>query len=45
MAPYYLMVDLGAAYTSKIMKSLEAYGISLGEAPIETPGAIETVER
>lgn len=44
--PDFLMVDQGTNYTSQELRgNLDAHGITLQEAPIETPGAIGTVER
>lgn len=42
----FLLVDQGKAYTSKeIREFLEAHGVQLDEAPIETCGTIETIGR
>lgn len=39
------IIDQGSAYKSKEMKkTVEAFGVSLEEARIETPGAIRVVE-
>ena len=44
--PDFLAVDQGSGYVSKEMKeNVSAQGITLEEAPIETPGAIGVVER
>lgn len=44
--PDFLSVDQGSAFVSKEMStSLAAHGVTLLEAPGETPGAIDTVER
>lgn len=44
--PDYLSVDQGSAYTSSEMTAtIEAEGIRLFEAPVETPGNIYVVER
>lgn len=44
--PDYLKVDQGSNYTSKEMRAnMDAAGIRLREAPIESPGAIGVVER
>lgn len=44
--PDFLVVDHGSAYTRKEMnKTVEAFGVRLGEASIETPGTIEVVKR
>lgn len=44
--PDFLAVDQGSAYISKEMKSkAAAAGITMEEAPIETPGSIGIVER
>lgn len=44
--PDFLSVDQGTAYVSQEMKGyLDAEGITMKEAPIETPGAIGIVER
>lgn len=44
--PANLVVGPGTAYTSKEMRRfVEAHGIKLQKAPIETPGGIATVER
>lgn len=41
----YLAVDQGSAYSSKELRvSAEAFGMHLREAPIKTPGAIQTAE-
>lgn len=43
--PYYLVVDQGSSYITKEIKSnLEASGVALDEALIETSGSIVTVE-
>lgn len=44
--PVYLTVVQGSAYTSREMReNLEASDVNPKEAPIETPGAIGTMER
>lgn len=44
--PEFLVLDQGSVYTSNGMKEdFEAFGAHPDEAPIETPGAIGTVER
>lgn len=44
--PDYLGIDQGSNYVSEEFRSnAEAQGIIIDEAPIETPGAIGTVER
>lgn len=44
--PDFLSVDQGTPYVSKEMKeNLSAAGVTLDEAPVETPGAIGLVER
>lgn len=43
--PDFLAVDQGSAYVSKAMReTLSAAGVTLEEAPIETPGWIGSVE-
>lgn len=44
--PDFLVVDQGTVYNQEEMQdALEAHGVQLDEAPIETPGPIGTVER
>lgn len=43
--PIYLVQDQGLVYTSKEMKeSVEAFGVHLDEAPIESPAVIRNAE-
>lgn len=44
--PNFLVVEQRSAYTSKEMsETVEAFGVSLEEAPIDAPGEIGVVKR